>query len=323
MQVNSVKVESLGAGISCTGIDCVEMVMNDTGISNGVSNLDVTLSVKKDEDLIKKSKLPKQYRVSSEKGTKQSSRSCSKSPRQRSRSRSCSCSSRSRSRSRSESASSLKSRSRSRSRSKGRSQSQSGISSRSLPGSKSGSRPHSRSRSRSRPLSRSRSRLHSRSRSRSSKGQRAWSRSRSSSSEEEYERYERYKSERRTPSRRDDNRRRRRYSSCSDDEYDCYTYSKRRKFDSCLSRKNRKRSSDYENDDESWYSRRLDCKRFRSMDDIDEENIHERLKDLAEPVPYDIERERKINFLCGQQRAVGTVSKIVHKLPSLPCGFSI
>ena len=142
------------------------------------------------------------------------------------------------------------------------------------------------------------------------------SRSYSSSSDEDEdrrERYERYKSERRTPMRRDDRRKRRKYSSCSDDEYDYYRYSKRGNRGSFRDQSPRRshydhdynkprthyrdfhRSSSVRERGEREYSssRRSSQKERRDSDD----NVHERLSDLAKPVPYDIEHERKIGFL--------------------------
>ena len=142
------------------------------------------------------------------------------------------------------------------------------------------------------------------------------SRSYSSSSDEDEdrrERYERYKSERRTPMRRDDRRKRRKYSSCSDDEYDYYRYSKRGSRGSFRDQSPRRshydhdynkprthyrdfhRSSSVRERGEREYSssRRSSQKERRDSDD----NVHERLSDLAKPVPYDIEHERKIGFL--------------------------
>eukprot|EP00795_Rhopilema_esculentum_P012456 gene12456-3125_t len=168
-----------------------------------------------------------------------------------------------------------------------------------------------RSRSRS-PLRRHISRSRDRSRSRGY----------SSSSDEEYDRrdrFEKYKSERRTPMRKEDRRKRRKYSSCSDDEYDYYRYSKR---DSGRSHspgrarnehdynKPRRSHKDYyrstslrERSERGSSSGR----RHRKVDvrNDEAEDVHERLATLAAPVPYDIEQERKIGFLVHERRSSG------------------
>ena len=170
------------------------------------------------------------------------------------------------------------------------------------------SKTRSKSRSRS-PLTRHSSSRRSYERSKS----RDYSSSSDDDGDDRRERYERYKSERRTPMRRDDRRKRRKYSSCSDDEYDYYRFSKRGS--SSSSRDNVSWKSHYEHDynkprtrhreyhrsssvrerGERDYSRsRRPCKKERHDDD---DNVHERISELVDPVPYDIEQERKIGFL--------------------------
>ena len=141
--------------------------------------------------------------------------------------------------------------------------------------------------------------------------------------DEKQERYERYRSERRTPMRRDDRRKRRKYSSCSDDEYDYYRYSKRGSRGSfrgesprrshCEHDYNKPRthqrdyyrsSSVRERSERDYSSSRRSQKKERYDDDY---SVHERLSDLAMPVPYDIEHERKIGFLV-KESGRGSVS---------------
>lgn len=143
--------------------------------------------------------------------------------------------------------------------------------------------------------------------------------------EDRRERYERYKSERRTPMRRDDRRKRRKYSSCSDDEYDYYRYSKRGSRSSFRDQSPRRSHYDHDYNKprthyKSYYrsssvrerggrensiSRRSHQKERHDSDD----NVHKRLSDLAKPVPYDIEHERKIGFLIKES---GTSSVGLH-----------
>ena len=148
----------------------------------------------------------------------------------------------------------------------------------------------------------------------------------SSSSDDDEEkkyRFERYRSERRTPVRRDDRRKRRKYSSCSDDEYDYFRYSKRSS--SCSFRNRSPHRSHYEHDYNKPRIRRRDYCRSSSVRERGEgkysnnrssrkkehhdydDNVHERLSDLAAPVPYDIEQERKIGFLV-KESGTGSVS---------------
>lgn len=186
-------------------------------------------------------------------------------------------------------------------------------------------RPRSTTRSRSRsPLRRSSQRSRFRSK---SKGQSSSSDD-DSDEEERKVRYERYHSERRrTPMRKDDSRKRRKYSSCSDDEYDYYRYSKRRQ-DMYRDYSPPRRS----NNEHDYYQPRKSHKDFhrsnsvrdrfdrgnsqsrrprKSFDtDKEDENVHERLSDLAKPVPYDIEQERKIGFLVKERRS-GFVSAML------------
>ena len=192
------------------------------------------------------------------------------------------------------------------------------------------------SRARSRSPLRSRSPKQSNNR-RMTKNGRSKSRGCSSNSDEDdmKERYERYRSERRTPMRRDDRRKRRKYSSCSDDEYDYYRFSRKRNDRYSDIRKNQQSPvrSNYEHDytkvnrkgkDNERYQRSASTSlrgpeghdRYREnrprksapQNVPDEENVHERLTELATPVPYDIEQERKIGFLCRGKGTKGSVS---------------
>ena len=186
-------------------------------------------------------------------------------------------------------------------------------------------RPRSTTRSRSRsPLRHSaqRSRFRSKSKSQSS------SSDDDSDEEERKVRYERYHSERRrTPMRKDDRRKRRKYSSCSDDEYDYYRYSKRRQ-DFYRDQSPPRRS----NNEHDYYQPRQSHNDFHRSNSVrdrfdrghsrsrrprksfntdrEDENVHERLSDLAKPVPYDIEQERKIGFLVKERRS-GFVSAML------------
>jgi len=157
----------------------------------------------------------------------------------------------------------------------------------------------------------------------------------SSSSDDEderQERYERYRSERRTPMRRDDRRKRRKYSSCSDDEYDYYRYSKRGSRGSFRGESPRRshcehdynkprthqrdffRSSSVRERGERDYSSSRPSQKKERYDD--EYSVHERLSDLAMPVPYDIEQERKIGFLV-KESGRGSVSYFCFEIQHL------
>eukprot|EP00794_Sanderia_malayensis_P005397 gene5397-6073_t len=155
-------------------------------------------------------------------------------------------------------------------------------------------------------------------------------------------RFERYRSERRTPARKDDRRKRRKYSSCSDDEYDYYRYSKKRRWEyteretnqSPVRRHNehdyhkvsagRRQQDKYQRSNSvrengvksrNLYRKendRLRNKRRNYNDNVtydDSDNVHERLTELATPVPYDIERERKIGFLCQRTTSKATLER--------------
>lgn len=158
----------------------------------------------------------------------------------------------------------------------------------------------------------------------------------SSSSDDDYkahERYERYKSERRTPMRRDDRRKRRKYSSCSDDEYDYYRYSKRGS-SSHRDQSPRRLHNEHDYNKPRNHSRRYSrsssvrergAREHSSSSQLhkkeppeNDDNVHERLSDLAAPVPYDIEQERKIGFLV-KESGTGSVS-IGYELNS--CAFT-